>query len=154
MADKNDLNTDVYLSDKNTDTWNSSLFLYDTIDGGVGYSEKVFENIDVCLRLCLDIIKTCECRSGCPSCIPSLPPGVDDEDLETFLVESDASKKCTISLLNAIIFNKIELPEVTIYKVPLIKNINTEPDNLKQQEVRNKLNRAATILRKKRERLH
>jgi len=110
MCDVRDIETDVSMAEVETGTWKSALYLYDTIEGGVGYSEKVYENIEIALSICRDIIKECECGYGCPSCVPPLPPGVDNEDLESFLVESNAAVSCTLSFLDTLIDGKIRVP--------------------------------------------
>jgi hypothetical protein len=91
MADREDIETDVALHEEEGAQWKSSLYLYDAHEGGVGYAEKIFERIGDALRLCRQIIDECECDSGCPSCVPPLPPGVTNPELETFLIESDAA---------------------------------------------------------------
>ena len=153
MADINDIDTDVSLVESENQTWKSTLYIFDSIEGGVGYAEKIYEKIDECLKLCLNIIDECECDSGCPSCIPPLPPGINDDDLEIFLIESNASIACTKSLLNAIIYNKIEIPEIKITTKP----IDFKSDEKKDDEaikIQKKLEKAMKILNKKREKLY
>ncbi len=154
MADPRDLGTDVSLNETTGEEWKSSLFLYDAIEGGVGYSEKVFEMLPETLVLVRDIIRECECESGCPSCVPSLPPGVDSATLEYLLVESDASRVCTLSLLDSLLEGDVKVPRVQIRSSELEQAlIGIEPDE-ERQAVRGKLDRASDILRKKRERIH
>ncbi|WP_066634593.1 DEAD/DEAH box helicase [Desulfolucanica intricata] len=47
----------------------AALFLYDIYPGGVGYCEAAFEIIEDILNDALNIIESCSCKSGCPSCI-------------------------------------------------------------------------------------
>lgn len=45
-----------------------TLFLYDTIPGGMGLSERVYEIFPLLLSQALQIVKGCSCESGCPAC--------------------------------------------------------------------------------------
>ncbi len=62
----------------------SALILYDRYPGGLGYSEKGFQNIDRLLQICEQIVAECDCEDGCPSCVglPNLRPAIhSDPDL-------------------------------------------------------------------------
>ena len=54
---------------KCTFTGKPTLILYDNCPGGVGLSEKAFHMRDILLRNCLDIVRSCPCEKGCPSCV-------------------------------------------------------------------------------------
>ena len=45
------------------------IFLYDIYPGGIGLSDKLFDKIETILKEILNVVKECECGSGCPSCI-------------------------------------------------------------------------------------
>ncbi len=154
MADVKDMATDVSLVEEEENIWKSSLYLYDAIEGGVGYSEKVYENIEECLLLCETIVRECDCETGCPSCVPPLPPGIESEDLEELLVLTDAAVKTTLSLLKALVRGRVELPRIKTLKVPLVKKIAAPPEDEERKKMGIKMDRASKILRKKRERLH
>ncbi|WP_062110361.1 DEAD/DEAH box helicase [Bacillus niameyensis] len=67
-----------------------TIFIYDRYPGGIGISEKIFQQmIDVLLEA-KSLVENCACRSGCPSCI----------GIET---EFGKSKKITIDLLTEFI---------------------------------------------------
>jgi len=130
----------------------SALFLYDRLEGGAGYAEKVFEKIEETLELCRRMIRECSCENGCPACVPPLPPGVHDENLELFLVESNAVRVCTLSLLDALLDGVVAVPEVTTVTRDWQQPVAApEPDQEAIQLTR-KLNRAADALRAKRKR--
>ncbi|RPI97125.1 MAG: DUF1998 domain-containing protein [Spirochaetales bacterium] len=154
MADIKDIDTDVSLIECEGEEWKSALYVFDTIEGGVGYAEKVFDMLQFCFSLCMDIIEECECSGGCPSCVPPLPPGVAGEELESFLIESNASSECTRSLLTYLLRGELVMPRITVTELPLEQVI---PDPVPDEErirLMNKLNRAAKILKNKREKLH
>ena len=46
-----------------------TLYLYDSIPGGVGLSERLFSLTDELVAACLDLVRGCPCNEGCPSCV-------------------------------------------------------------------------------------
>lgn len=54
------------------DSFDPTIFLYDSFPGGVGFSEKLFETHDLLLEQALSLIKNCRCKEGCPSCVGPL----------------------------------------------------------------------------------
>ena len=46
-----------------------TLFLYDNLPGGVGFSEKLYTLSDRLLREARQLIAGCDCGAGCPSCV-------------------------------------------------------------------------------------
>ncbi len=46
-----------------------TLFLYDNMPGGVGFSEQLFALADTLLREARGLVAACACQSGCPSCV-------------------------------------------------------------------------------------
>lgn len=164
MADIEDIETDVYLHEdavpaasspsSPATAWKSALYLYDAHEGGVGYAEKIYEKIVDALQLCRRIVEECECESGCPSCVPPLPPGVTNPELEMLLIESDAALECTRSLLVALLDGKVLLPTIT--EIRRARGPMVEPPPVDEEAVKleRRLTKAAGILRKKREREH
>ena len=154
MADIKDIETDVSLHEEAALQWKSSLYLYDAHEGGVGYAEKIFELITEALSLCRLILNECECPAGCPSCVPPLPPGVNDEELEDFLVESNAAVQCTHSLLVMLLDGKIVMPDITIFRESRQSAITAPPLDEDAVKLQNRLEKASAILSRKRERQH
>ena len=154
MADVKDIETDVSLHEEEALRWKSSLYLYDAHEGGVGYAEKIYELIDRALVLCRRVIDECACPSGCPSCVPPLPPGVNDEDLEGLLVESDAAVQCTRSLLTVLLEGRIEIPEIRLVRGRREAAVRPPPEDEEARRLNQRLGRAAEILKRKREREH
>jgi DEAD/DEAH box helicase domain-containing protein len=154
MADTGDIATDVSLQLDEASRWQSSLYVYDQHEGGVGYAEKIFERLDDALRLCREVLVECPCKGGCPACVPPLPPGVDNEELSNFLIESDAAVACTRSLLEALIDGKAKLPEITVQRRQREPAVTAPGEDPEMVRLTQRLGRAASILRQKRERLH
>ncbi|MBB2481702.1 DEAD/DEAH box helicase [Bacillus sp. APMAM] len=46
-----------------------TVFLYDRYPGGIGLSEKVYENINEIINKANELVMKCRCENGCPSCI-------------------------------------------------------------------------------------
>lgn len=151
MADSNDLQTDVSLS--KTESWESAVYLYDSIEGGVGYSEKVFDQFEQVMKMSLAILTECECQSGCPACVPSLPPGVDPEDMSDILIESNCTVECTKSLITHFLDNKWVEPNIAYFKTKVeeVEQTQESPELIK---LKRRLNKAADILREKKKKLH
>jgi DEAD/DEAH box helicase domain-containing protein len=71
-CDRHDLGT---LTSKPT-----TVYLYETVPGGIGIAEKALEVWPEIINTALDIAEQCSCKHGCPSCIvpPRLPPNFDE----------------------------------------------------------------------------
>jgi DEAD/DEAH box helicase domain-containing protein len=46
-----------------------NLYLYDAYPGGIGFSEPLFRAHDLLMQKTRDLISSCECQQGCPSCM-------------------------------------------------------------------------------------
>jgi DEAD/DEAH box helicase domain-containing protein len=46
-----------------------NLYLFDAYPGGIGFSEPLFRVSELLLAKTRELIRTCTCESGCPSCI-------------------------------------------------------------------------------------
>ena len=46
-----------------------AIFIYDFHPGGIGLAEKGFAKLGELLEMTLDLVSTCDCELGCPSCI-------------------------------------------------------------------------------------
>ncbi len=49
--------------------FNPTLYLYDSHAGGIGLAERVFEVFPQLLARGLEVLSTCACKWGCPSCV-------------------------------------------------------------------------------------
>ncbi|MDL1962198.1 MAG: DEAD/DEAH box helicase [Deltaproteobacteria bacterium] len=49
----------------------AAVFVYDGIPGGVGLSRQAFEKAEELLKKTLNVIESCPCELGCPSCVHS-----------------------------------------------------------------------------------
>ncbi|MFL5735381.1 MAG: DEAD/DEAH box helicase [Chloroflexia bacterium] len=61
---------------KNPFTGQSTIFLYDSYPGGIGFSRKLYDMHAALLEAAEDVVKACPCEDGCPSCVgPAMEVG-------------------------------------------------------------------------------
>jgi DEAD/DEAH box helicase domain-containing protein len=46
-----------------------NLYLYDAYPGGIGFSEPLFRAHDLLIEKTRELILSCGCEQGCPSCV-------------------------------------------------------------------------------------
>ena len=63
------------------DTQEATIFIYDGYEGGIGITEKAVDVFVDLLDSTIDLLKNCQCKSGCPSCIYSPKCGNDNKPL-------------------------------------------------------------------------
>ena len=57
---------------KTNGIWEPNLFLYDNYPGGIGHSQPLFELRNRLLKGALELVCSCPCHAGCPSCVGPL----------------------------------------------------------------------------------
>ena len=67
MCDRHDIGLHTELKAPQTEA--PTLFIYDTVPGGVGLSDEVMADLDTLLDRAAELIRDCPCVAGCPSCI-------------------------------------------------------------------------------------
>ncbi len=76
MCDPRDLG--VVPQVKNPFTGQSTIFLYDSYPGGIGFSQKLYDMHATLLEAAAELVKACPCESGCPSCVgPAMEVGLE-----------------------------------------------------------------------------
>lgn len=63
------------------DTQESTIFIYDAYEGGIGITEKASEVFVELLKSTKNLLDNCKCKNGCPSCIYSPKCGNDNKPL-------------------------------------------------------------------------
>jgi DEAD/DEAH box helicase domain-containing protein len=59
-----------------------TIYLYESVPGGVGLSERLFQRHAELIAGAADLIRSCPCDAGCPACTgPRLEPAVDGKAL-------------------------------------------------------------------------
>jgi DEAD/DEAH box helicase domain-containing protein len=64
------------------DTLQPTIFIYDGFEGGIGISESLYAQFKQLLEKTLQLVRDCECKEGCPSCIYSPKCGNENEPLD------------------------------------------------------------------------
>jgi DEAD/DEAH box helicase domain-containing protein len=63
---------------KSSFTEKPTIYIYESIPGGVGYAQKIFRIAPDLFQAAVDLIDRCPCKSGCPSCVgPEIEVGKD-----------------------------------------------------------------------------
>ncbi|MFB6283558.1 MAG: DEAD/DEAH box helicase [Halobacteria archaeon] len=66
------------------ETEDPSLFVYDGVEGGLGFSRKIYEKYEDLSRRTKGLIESCDCEvRGCPGCVMDYMCGDDNEPLHT-----------------------------------------------------------------------
>ena len=59
-----------------------TIYLYESMPGGVGLSERLWQRHDELVPAAAELISACDCDAGCPACTgPRLEPEIDAKDL-------------------------------------------------------------------------
>ncbi len=80
LCDRNDLGGISYPFHPQIEK--SAIFIYDSYPGGVGLAQRGFDIILDLLGQTLELIKSCPCEQGCPSCIYSPKCGSGNKPLD------------------------------------------------------------------------
>ncbi len=73
MCSPGDLNVVYHVRDPFTQK--PTVYLYDSIQGGIGLSDRIYETGTLLFEQALSLIRECPCEHGCPSCVGA---GVDE----------------------------------------------------------------------------
>lgn len=63
------------------DTLNATIFIYDGFEGGIGLTNKAFKLFEEIIKMAYELVRDCDCESGCPACIYSSQNQSDDKHL-------------------------------------------------------------------------
>lgn len=65
-----------------------NIYIFDNYPNGIGFSEILFERTDILLEQILQVIDTCECKRGCPSCVgPPIRTEGNHKDAARFIMK-------------------------------------------------------------------
>lgn len=67
MCDPRDLGVVAQLRSPFTEA--PTIFIYDRVPAGIGFSERLYSLHEELLRRAAELIESCECDTGCPSCV-------------------------------------------------------------------------------------
>jgi len=98
MCDTQDIGTVV--DAKNLDC--DALFLHDRYPGGMGYAARCLDRFDDIMKTIADVIQTCGCPDGCPSCVGSAVPPSAMTDLDSAVRGRIPNKEAARRLLEIV----------------------------------------------------
>ncbi|MEJ2656905.1 MAG: DUF1998 domain-containing protein [Desulfobacterales bacterium] len=93
IADRNDLGG--ISTPLHPQVGSAAIFIYDGVPGGAGLSRQAYKRAKDLLENTYDVIRSCPCESGCPSCVHSPKCGSGNRPID---------KDAAIFILNNIIF--------------------------------------------------
>jgi DEAD/DEAH box helicase domain-containing protein len=67
MCDRNDISVDIQ-QNSNLAEGQPAVIFHDTVPGGIGLSERLFEQHRKLLAEAKEVLECCDCRDGCPAC--------------------------------------------------------------------------------------
>jgi len=94
------------------------IILYDNVDGGAGYVDRIFNDFTLILKRAADIVLECECESGCLDCLWSYRRKRDIKHI---------NKKSVVEFFKKVreIYSEVNSKESTEAKSLEIKNTKT-----------------------------
>ena len=79
MCDVQDIGVVVDASNLGAD----ALFLYDRTPGGMGYALRCVDAMEALMQAVRQVVTTCPCADGCPSCVGAAVPAFAQTDLDS-----------------------------------------------------------------------
>lgn len=79
MCDPLDIGTTV----NSRSTGSPAVYLYDKYPGGLGFALKAYDLVEEIMQAAHELIDTCQCKHGCPSCVGSPIPPFSQLDADT-----------------------------------------------------------------------
>jgi DEAD/DEAH box helicase domain-containing protein len=67
MCDRGDIG--VVAEPKAPDTGQPTLYVYDRVPAGMGFSEELFAHHDRLVAAAVEVVESCPCEDGCPACV-------------------------------------------------------------------------------------
>ena len=59
----------VFAETRSPFTGQPTVYLYDVVPGGVGFAEKLYGSSPFLITAAAEVVTSCPCEDGCPSCI-------------------------------------------------------------------------------------
>lgn len=88
-----------------------SVFIYDKYPEGLGFAEKSYELIEQILESCLELIESCPCEDGCPSCVGSALQTWSYFDADSGTRERIPDKEAALILLHDMLGKEPYVPK-------------------------------------------
>lgn len=102
MCDTQDIGTVVDAKNLGRD----AIFLHDRYPGGMGYARRCLDAFPAMIKTVSEVIATCGCEAGCPSCVGSAMPATATSDLDSAVRGRIANKAAASYLLGQLLPKK------------------------------------------------
>lgn len=99
MCDPVDIGTTV--NSRSTDS--PAIYVYDKYPGGLGFSLKAYDLMEEIMKAARDLIASCSCSRGCPSCVGSPIPPFSQLDPESAGKGMIPDKEAAMVLLHCLL---------------------------------------------------
>ena len=99
MCDPLDIGTTV----NSRSTGGPAIYVYDKYPGGLGFSMKAYDLIEDIMQAAFDLIGSCPCEKGCPSCVGSPIPPFTQQDPDTGGKGMIPDKEAALVILHALL---------------------------------------------------
>jgi len=109
MCDPLDIGTTV--NSRSTDS--PAIYVYDKYPGGLGFAMKAYELIEEIMNASHELISSCGCERGCPSCVGSPLPPFSQLDPETGGKGMIPDKEAALIIVHALLEMEPYIPKVT-----------------------------------------
>jgi DEAD/DEAH box helicase domain-containing protein len=106
MCDPLDIGTTVNARS----TRGQAVYLYDKYPGGLGFSLKAYDLVEEIMKASLDLIESCSCTRGCPSCVGSPIPPFSQLDPDTGGRGMIPDREAALVILHALLEMEPYLP--------------------------------------------
>jgi DEAD/DEAH box helicase domain-containing protein len=90
-----------------------TIFIYDKYPGGLGFAEKSYELLEQILESCWELISSCPCEYGCPSCVGSVTRSWSYFDADSEPKERIPDKEAALILLHDMLGKEPYIPKQT-----------------------------------------
>jgi len=119
MGDQTDIGTAIDSSNLGVPT----LFIFDKIPGGMGFSERIYEKIEPVVKGALILIEDCQCKTGCPSCVGAAVPPHEMSSIDEAAGGKIPDKEAALILLHEML--QLE-PYIPKYNPPSLEYTSKE----------------------------
>ncbi|HUV35977.1 MAG TPA: DEAD/DEAH box helicase [Patescibacteria group bacterium] len=99
MCDPLDIGTTV----NSRSTGGPAVYVYDKYPGGLGFSLKAYDLVEEIMTAALELIETCSCKGGCPSCVGSPIPPFSQLDPDTGAKGMIPDKEAALVILHGLL---------------------------------------------------
>jgi len=106
MCDPLDIGTTV----NSRSTGGPAVYIYDKYPGGLGFSLKAYDLIEEIMNAALELVQSCKCSHGCPSCVGSPIPPFSQLDPETGGKGMIPDKEACLVILHALLQKEPYVP--------------------------------------------